>query len=142
MQLAHRILRGSDPVAGMKVKPGELRRAVEADLRGKLVRLRQAYVRFGESAPTLGGFATASVSSLVVLLRCSAVLLERAPGRTPAEVVTGLADLLGPGADVVTDIAEHRREPKWNCPPETFVRYLEVVRKAVELADHFHHGEH
>ena len=140
MKLAHRVLRGSDPVAGVAVDPADLRRALESDLRGRLVRLRQAYVRYGDSAAALGGFAAASISSVVVLLRCTAVLLGRNPGTSAAQAAAALGTELGPDASVVAEIAAHRRETGWNCAPETFVRYLEVVRRAVELVDHFRGG--
>jgi hypothetical protein len=146
MQLAHRVLRGSDPISGMRVDPSDLRRALESDLRGKLMRLRQAHVRFGDAAPILGGFATASISSLVVLLRCTATLMGRAPGRTPDEVIAVLATELGPNASVVAEIAKHRRDHDWSCPAGTFVRYLDVVHRAVDLvdrlsSDHNPHGD-
>jgi predicted nucleotidyltransferase len=137
MKLAHRVLRGDDPVAGVDVDPRDLRRALEADLRGRLVRLRQAWVRFGDSAAALGGFAASSISSIVVLLRCTAVLLGRDPGKTAADAVAALGSDLGPDAPVIGDIAAHRREPDWSCQPATFVRYLEVLRRAVEVVDRF-----
>jgi hypothetical protein len=141
MQLAYRLLHGADPLAGVRVAPADLRRALESELRGKLVRLRQAYVRFGESMVTLGGFATASVGQLLVLLRCTAVRTGRDPGTTPAATVANLADLLGGDADIIVEIAGHRADPEWHCPPATFARYLELVRQAVDLVDHHPHGE-
>lgn len=141
MQLAYRMLLGSDPLDGVRVAPADLRRALESELRGKMVRLRQAYVRFGESNVTLGGFATASIGQMLVLLRCTAVLLNRTPGATAAAAVESLADVLGEEAAVAVEIAGHRPDSEWNCPPATFVRYLEFVRRAVEFIDHYQQGD-
>jgi predicted nucleotidyltransferase len=141
MRLAYRVLVGPDPLADVQVAPSDLRRALESELRGKLVRLRQAYVRFGESMVTLGGFATASVGQLLVLFRCTGALLARPMGTTAAETVAQLADVLGDEAAVVTEIAGHRADPEWHCPPATFARYLEVVRRAVEFIDHYPQGD-
>ncbi|MBK7596799.1 MAG: nucleotidyltransferase domain-containing protein [Gemmatimonadetes bacterium] len=141
MQLAYRLLHGTDPLADVRVAPSDLRRALESELRGKLVRLRQAYVRFGESMVTLGGFATASVGQLLVLFRCTGALLGRPMGATAAETIAGLADVLGEDAAVITEIAGHRAEPEWHCPPATFARYLEVVHRAVEFIDHYPQGD-
>lgn len=141
MQLAYRMLLGSDPLAGVRVAPADLRRALESELRGKMVRLRQAYLRFGESNVTLGGFATASIGQLLVLLRCTAVLLGRKPGTTAATAVAALADVLGDEAAVAVEIAGHRPDSEWNCPPATFVRYLEFVRRVVELVDNYQQGD-
>jgi|CXWL01.1.fsa_nt_gi hypothetical protein len=141
MQLAYRMLYGSDPLASVRVAPSDLRRALESELRGKLVRLRQAYVRFGESMVTLGGFATASVGQLLVLFRCTGVLLGRPASATAAETVAQLADVLGEDAAVVSEIAGQRAKPEWHCPPATFARYLEAVRRAVEFMDHYPQGD-
>ena len=141
MRLAYRVLHGADPIEGMIVEPVDLRRALETELRGKLVRLRQAYVRFGDTTPMLGGFATSSVVSLLVLLRAIAVLLGREPGREPRDTVAALAAELGPEGDSIVEIAAHRRDKEWKCPPGVFARYLEVVRRAVDIVDtHHQHG--
>jgi hypothetical protein len=141
MRTAYQVLLGNDPVAGLSVDEGDLRRSVEAELRGTLIRLRQAYVRFSDIQKTLGGFATSSVATFLVLLRCTAVLLHREGGKEPADTVAVLAAELGEDARVVTEIAAHRREQEWNCPPEMFARYLEVVRRAVDLVDHIERGD-
>lgn len=140
MQLSHRILCGADPVAGMRVEPADLREAVEKELRGKLVRLRQAYVRFGDAGAILGGFALASISTYFALLRCIAVLSGRVPGGTPKETAAALGAELGADTAVAVDIAAHRGQQEWNCSPDAFVRYLELVRRTVELVDNFQLG--
>lgn len=140
MRVAHRVLCGTDPVVGLHVDPADLREAVEKELRGKLVRLRQAYVRFGDAGMILGGFALASISSYFALLRCIAVLYQRSPGLAPDDTAAVLAQELGADAGVAVEIARHRNEPEWNCPPATFVRYLELVRRTVDLVDTFQNG--
>jgi hypothetical protein len=141
MQLAHRILCGADPVRGIAVDAGDLREAVEKELRGKLVRLRQAYVRFGDSGQILGGFALASIATYFALLRCFAVLSGWAPGTTARETAAAVDSVLGADLGIAVEIAGHRGAPEWNCPPDTFVRYLELVRRTVELIDTFHIGD-
>ena len=140
MQVAHRVLCGADPVQGMAVDSSDLREAVEKELRGKLVRLRQAYVRFGDAGLILGGFALASIATYFALLRCVAVLLDRVPGVAPEETARVLGAELGDDASVAVEIARHRSEPEWHCRPATFVRYLELVRRTVEMVDTFQHG--
>jgi predicted nucleotidyltransferase len=141
MHVAHKVLCGADPVTGMVIDPADLREAVEKELRGKLVRLRQAYVRFGDSGMILGGFALASVPTYFALLRCLAVLSHKAPGMAAKDTAAALRDLLGADLDVAVEIAGHRAEREWNCPPDTFVRYLELVRRTVELVDTFQTGD-
>jgi hypothetical protein len=142
MRLAHRVLCGIDPLTGMVVDPADLREAVEKELRGKLVRLRQAYVRFGDSGMILGGFALASVTTLFALFRCIAVLHGREPGRDARSTAAALRDVLGDDVQVAVEVASHRTEREWNCMPETFVRYIELVRRAVEQVDTLQNGAH
>ena len=141
MQLCHTVLCGTDPVLGMAVDPVDLREAVEKELRGKLVRLRQAYVRFGDAGAILGGFAVASISTYFAQLRWIAVLSRKAPGGSARETAAALGLELGPDAAIAVDIAEHRGQKEWNCSPDTFVRYIELVRRTVELVDHFQPGD-
>jgi hypothetical protein len=135
MRLSHRVLAGVDPLAGQVVAPEFLRAALESALRGKLVRLRQAFVRFHDAMPILGGFAASSCSELLVLLRCTAVLLGRDPGRSAASAVDALEHELGESATAVRMVAAHRRDPDWACPPELFAQYLVAVQRAADLAD-------
>jgi hypothetical protein len=135
MQLAHRVLLGTDPVSTLVVPADHLRWALEAELRGKLVRLRQAYVRFRDAEPVLGGFASASASEFLVLLRATAVLAGRAPGASAADTVAVLADHLGGGVGAVQQVVVHRRDREWSCPAPLFAEYLEAVRHLVDLID-------
>jgi hypothetical protein len=135
MHLAHRVLAGPDPLLGQSVAPEDLRAALESALRGKLMRLRQAYVRFHDMMPVLGGFATSSCSELLVLLRAVAVLLGRKPGDTADSAIDALADELGPGAVAIRSVASHRRDPDWSCSPELFAQYLQAVQCAADLVD-------
>lgn len=135
MQLAHRVMTGPDPLAGLVVSKADLRRALESELRGKLMRLRQAFVRFHDVRPTLGGFAVATCSELLVLLRATAVLLGREPGRTADSVIDTLAAELGDGHRAVREVARHRRDLEWSCSPELFAEYLEAIRQIADLVD-------
>lgn len=135
MRLAHRMLAGPDPLADVEVKPADLRHALETALRGKLVRLRQAYVRFASSPMTLGSFVSATLSELLVLLRCMAVMMDRPDGGDAAGTVRQLSDILGDSTEALLEMVSHRRDREWGCSPELFARYLEAVRRAAEAVD-------
>ncbi len=140
MRLAYRVLTGPDPVAPLAIDPADLRRALETALRGKLVHLRQAYTRFSGAMPVLGGFASASISEVLVLLRATAVLLGREPGPTAETTITALDHELGPAAAAVREVAGHRREAEWSCGAELFATYLDAVRRIVTVVDTFSPG--
>lgn len=135
MHLSHRVLAGPDPLMGQDVRDEDLRSALESALRGKLMRLRQAYVRFHDVMPVLGGFASSSCSELLVLLRALAVLLGRSPGSTADTAIDAVAPELGESAAAIRSVASHRRDPEWPCPPELFAQYLLAVQRAADLVD-------
>lgn len=141
MQLSYQLLWGDDPIAALRVEPADLRRALEASLRGKLLRLRQAYVRFHDNPITLGGFAIASISEFLVLLRTTAQLIGRGDAIAPDAAIRAMAPELGPDAAAVTAIVAHRRDGEWSCPPDLFARYLDAVRRVVAVVDHLHAGD-
>lgn len=56
---AYRLLRGVDPLAEVRVERSELRAALERDLRGRLLRLRQGFVALAaDPAPSRASRAT------------------------------------------------------------------------------------
>ena len=54
MRAGYEVLRGPDPVADLSVAPADLRRALEREFRGKLLRLRQGYVAAADDPAALG----------------------------------------------------------------------------------------
>ncbi|HET9065132.1 MAG TPA: nucleotidyltransferase domain-containing protein [Gemmatimonadales bacterium] len=137
MRLSYRVLVGDDPVAGLQVDLADLRRALEASWRGKLLRMRQAFLRFGDDADALGRVATASTSELLVLLRCTAVLCGRTPGRTPSDAVTAVQDLIGTGDATLREVLARRRSTGWSCPPLLFASFLDALASLVHAVDRF-----
>jgi len=69
MQERHRILWGPDLLAPLRIGGGNLRLQCEQELRGKLLRLRQAYVESAGSPDDLRRVLLVAAGSLLVLLR-------------------------------------------------------------------------
>lgn len=69
MQQRHRMLWGPDLLAELRITREALRRQCEQELRGKLLKLRQAYVESSPSPKNLEGVLAAATSGLVVLAR-------------------------------------------------------------------------
>ncbi len=135
MRLCHRTLVGADPLDGLTVPANDLRRALESELRGKLMRLRQAFVRFHGVPQVLGGFARSSCSELLALLRTTAVLLGRDPGSRADGGIEALAAELGDSGAAVRQVADGRRDLEWPCPDPLFAAYLDAVQRAADLVD-------
>ena len=86
MQERHRILWGPDLLTPLRIGRGNLRLQCEQELRGKLLRLRQAYVESAGSPEHLRQVLLMAAGSLLVLLRTLLRLAGADPGG-PAEAV-------------------------------------------------------
>jgi hypothetical protein len=69
MQDRHRVLWGSDVLAGLEITRANLRRQCEQELRGKLLRLRQSYIESAHDPAALEQVLAVAVSSMAVLVR-------------------------------------------------------------------------
>jgi predicted nucleotidyltransferase len=140
MQVAHTVLRGADPVAGRRVDPADLRRALEAELRAKLLRLRQAYAAGTADPEVLSRVAAGTVSSVATLLRVSLVLAGKpVPAATPA-CLGAAGQTLGIDTASVAELWARRRKGDRACPPSLFEGYLSAVAGAVRATDQFTRG--
>jgi hypothetical protein len=86
MQERHRTLWGPDLLTPLRIGRGNLRLQCEQELRGKLLRLRQAYVESAGSPDQLRQVLLMAAGSVLVLLRTLLRLAGADPGG-PAEAV-------------------------------------------------------
>lgn len=143
MQASYRLLRGMDPLAGMRVARADLRHALETELRGKLLRLRQGYTLFAAEPADLGALATQSVSTALVLFRALLVLLGRpiAPASAAERIVREAAMLVGFAPDGVVEVVRHRADEKWRCEAAIFEGYLDAVTRTALHVDQLQPGD-
>lgn len=140
MRTAYRVLRGADPLAGMTVRPADLRAALEREFRGKLMRLRQGYAVFAPGSDDLTEFLRSSASS--VLLLCRALLILRGDQVSqPAEaVIARAAEWAGFAPEAVQRVVACRADAAWRCSEEDVLGYLAAVEAAAGFVDHFQIG--
>lgn len=137
MQHAHLVLRGDDPVAGLRVERVDHRRALEAELRAKLLRLRQGYALRAAEPKELGLMACRTVSSVATLIRGALLLAGgSAPLSTPACLAAAEA-AVGVPTGRVAEFWSHRGDRKYVCPPPIFEEYLSAVAALVRTIDQF-----
>lgn len=132
---AYRVLRGDDPLAEVTVQPADLRAALERDLRGRLLRLRQGFVALAGNTGALSVLARDTAPSVVVLLR-GLLVLARAqvpPARTDVAATAGLVAGF-PSASLV-EILDHLGDGAWNCTPDCFAGYIWAVEASVRYVD-------
>ena len=143
MQSAYRLLRGNDPLAGVQVSRGDLRRALESELRGKLLRLRQGFTLLSGEPEQLGALASRTVPTALVLLR-ALLVLERKPV-TPASdaehTVREAAKLAGFAPEALLETVRHRGMRSWRCEASVFEGYVEAIERTAVYVDQLHPGD-
>jgi len=141
MQAAYKVLRGPDPVQGLRVDRADLRRALEREFRGKAVRLRQGYAALNPDPAALGAIASGTASSVLVLFRVLLVLLERTVPPGPADVAASGAAAVGADGQSLVQVVRHRREPNWRCSVTDFEGYLHTIEQAMLFLDQLSLGD-
>lgn len=141
MLVGYRVLRGPDPLSDARLRPPDLRRQLERELRGKLLRLRQGYTLVGDDPAGMGELALRSVPTVLVLLRGVLAMVGAPPAVTPSEVVTGAEAATGLSLKPIGEAAAHRPEPRWECRQQEFVTYLAAVTSVADFVDRFDPGE-
>jgi predicted nucleotidyltransferase len=141
MRAGYRVLRGSDPVAATRVDRADLRRALERELRGKLLRLRQGYAAAAGDEKALGELAAASAGTILVLLRSLLTLAGRpVPDASPAIAAEAAALVGAPAAALVTPV-ERRGQRGWRCTAGEFEHYMDAVARAAGYVDQLQPGD-
>src|SRR5881296_1934630 len=107
MRDAHRLLAGRDPWPGIQVDRGHVRRQLEHELMGKLVRLRQAYAALHEDPKQLARVVVGSAGGFFTMLRAVLRLAGQPAPAAPAELVRSAATLIGFPADGLAPLVQH-----------------------------------
>jgi hypothetical protein len=134
----HRVLAGADPWSGLTVRREDLRRQLEHELRGKVLRLRQAFVAVHHDPRALGAALTGTVAGFLTMLRALLRLTGReAPGERTA-LVGAAATLVGFNAVPVAELAvaaRDRRPPKLDAADARATGYLDAVTRTAEYVN-------
>lgn len=141
MQAAAQVLRGPDPVSGLRVAPRDLRLALEKELHGKLLRLRQGYVALAEDPERLGAMLSHAVSTVLVLLRGVLRLAGRPVPREPHAVVAAAAEVAGFDPRAIAAAVDHRGDHAWRCSPGDGAEFLEAVARTAQYVDQHQLGD-
>jgi hypothetical protein len=141
MRHGYQVLRGPDPLAGLTVAAADLRHALERELRGKLLRLRQGYVAAADDHAALGALAERSSGTILVLLRALLVLVGRSVPHQPVEVAAAAATAMGMEGEPLFNVVRHRAEREWRCSPEAFESYMDAVARAAAFLDQLQLGD-
>jgi predicted nucleotidyltransferase len=141
MRASYQVLRGDDLLSSAEVLPSDLRRALEREFRGKLLRLRQGYAALTPDPGALGALATQSAGTVMVLLRSLLALLGKPAPADPIDLAHAAETAVGASEESVARVVRHRGEKGWRCGMVEFEEYMSAVEHAVRFLDQLQLGE-
>jgi len=138
MQAHHRVLVGRDPWAGVAVRQEDVRRQLEHELRGKVVRLRQVFVGAAREPAELGRAVTGTVSGFLTMLRAVLRLAGREAPADRSALIAAAAPLVGFDGGPVTTLAVAAREgraPRLGPDDPVAAAYLAAVTRTAQYVN-------
>jgi predicted nucleotidyltransferase len=131
----HKVLFGSDPIAGLEVPMNLHRIEIEHDLRALLQKLRIHFVHYSENEAHLREVYAKSISSMTVLLRHVLIAFGEDVPADRTHVYRRIEELSGADASAF----ELGRALRDNNPsaeiPRAFGKYLEAVADVIHALD-------
>ncbi len=134
----HKILYGDDPVSDLEISTANLRLEIEHELRGKLIRLRQAYLLTGGKAKAVADLMVESLSTFLVLFRASLRLFQ---DEIPQKKFQAL-ELLGTHLSfdpavfqTVQQLKDGTIKPKDCDTEDLFNTYLSTIECVIDAVD-------
>ncbi len=141
MRTGYKVLRGPDPVVELSVSPADLRQALERELRGKLLRLRQGYALLAGDQAQMGEFLRRSISAVLFLCRGLLVLAGETPPHDPVDLANRAGRVAKFDGPALARVVTRRGVTEWNATEADVRGYLGAVEQAALFVDHFQTGE-
>jgi hypothetical protein len=141
MRTSYRVLRGPDPLQGVRVDLTDLRKALEREFRGKLLRLRQGYATYAPDPAALGKLGLQSAATILVLLRGLLTLIGRPVPNDPLELAATAAAAIGFEGEHLLHVIRHRVDREWRCQAPEFENYMEAVEASARYLDQLQLGD-
>ena len=141
MRTSYRVLRGTDPLQEVRVDPIDLRKALEREFRGKLLRLRQGYATYAPDPAALGKLGLQSAATILVLLRGVLTLIGKTVPSDPLELAAAAAAAIGFEGEHVLHVVRHRVDREWRCQAPEFENYMQAVEDSARFLDQLQLGD-
>jgi hypothetical protein len=140
MEVARKVLFGTDVLADVEFSDENLRHQTEFELRSKLILLRRHYIRASTSVDGLKGLMANSLSSFAALFRAVLLLKGVEPPAAKREVVALTAATLGIDGSPFEKIFNIRGNNFAEKLDETganalFGEYMDQIEKVIDAVD-------
>ncbi len=135
---AHRLLAGRDPWQGVTVQREHVRRQLEHELMGKLVRLRQAYAALRGDPKQLAQVIVRSAAGFFTMLRAALRLAGKQPPAAPDALVREAGTIVGFTPEALAPLVGHAvgaRQLKLASGDPLPAAYLAAVARTAEFVN-------
>lgn len=136
----HRVLYGTLPVDGLRVKPADLRLQVEHQTMGKLLQLRQAIMGAGGGAAQQLEVLEKSLSTLMVIFRGIVRLHGQVPSQDYEALTKSVAERAGFSPEPFVRVIRHARSTEKlsrDKASSILEEYLAAMERLVAYLDEF-----
>jgi len=140
MREAHDILLGADPFSGLATTLADLRRELEREIRGKLLRLRTEFVAAAASGKALEDLLLDSAGTFFVIFRAVLRLTGHTPPQTPRALIqetATVADLDVKAFEWVIDKLVGHNVPSLKAHDPVGDRYVEQIEQLARFVDRY-----
>ncbi len=140
MTVAHKVLYGTDVIAGLNISDEFLRHQTEYELRSNLIQLRRQYIPASASVEGLAKLMSESLPSFSALFRAVLLLHGGEPPVTKHEIVDMTIEKLGLDRAVFESIfalREKTEAPKLSekSANDLFADYMDQIEKVIDSVD-------
>lgn len=140
MSIAHKVLHGTDVLAGLTISDQFLRHQAEYELRSKLLQLRRQYIPASVSVDGLKSLMAESLSSFSALFRAVLIIHGLTPPATKHEIValaTKHLNIDGTPFEKIFDIRENKTTAKLDetSANKLFGEYMEQIEEVIDSID-------
>lgn len=138
MKDRHEILFGADPFENLEIGWANLRHQVEFELRAKILKLTDGYMRYYSHPSKLKGLLRDSFSPLIVILRNVIRLFEKNPSHKKIELINKLGEITHTDSSVMLTLLKLKdgdRETKKLDAINTAEDYITFLEKVTDFVD-------
>jgi len=138
MQQNHRVLYGSDVIAGIRVPMNLHRVQVEHELRTLLLKLRQHLVREAANPHEVAAVLAKSSSSALTLLRHTLIAFQEHPPSAVSDLFARIAVVTGADASAFEAVRRLRQAQRLDTDKvlPVYDDYLSALQKVIAALDH------
>jgi predicted nucleotidyltransferase len=134
----HKVLYGKDPFEELEILDSNIRHECEAELKGKLLKLKQGYIMTGGNKKRIKDIMIHSISTFLIIFRHIIRLFGEVPPKKRVDALNILSEKLGINKEPFLHILDMRNQKRdiLKLDPENVMKeYIKEIEKVVDFID-------